>query len=162
MGVQFGLALNRFGGFGASAPLTSDTTSGPSGSIRQADELSMTVTPAAANFGASSFDVEPPAENSAMSRPLGSAVAASSMRTSTPSHGRVLPAERDEAKNRISSIGKARSARMRRIIAPTCPVAPTIPTLAIIGSPLDRSSRGWSPSSTSVHHSLLLVGAEFE
>ena len=66
----------------------------------------MTVTPAAANFGASSFDVAPPAENSAMSSPRGSAVAASSTRTSTPSHGSVVPADRAEAKNRISSIGK--------------------------------------------------------
>ena len=54
----------------------------------------MTVTPAAANFGASSLLVEPPAENSAMSRPDGSAVAASSTRTSTPSHGSVVPADR--------------------------------------------------------------------
>jgi len=96
--VQFGLAMIRFGALCASAPLTSATTSGTSGSIRHADELSMTVTPAAANIGASSLDVDPPAENSAMSRPDGSAVDASSTRTSTPSHGSVLPAERAEAK----------------------------------------------------------------
>ncbi len=44
-------------GVGDSAPLTSLTTSGTSGSIRQADELSMTIAPAAANRGASSRDV---------------------------------------------------------------------------------------------------------
>src|SRR3954462_7442941 len=102
MVVQFGVAMIRFRGRSASAPLTSATTSGTSGSIRQADELSMTVTPAAANVGASALDVDPPAENSAMSRPDGSAFSASSTTTSAPAHGSVLPAERAEAKYRIS------------------------------------------------------------
>ena len=63
-----------------------------------------------------------------MSSPAGSAVAASSTRTSTPSHGSVVPAERAEAKKRISSTGNDRSASSRRITVPTCPVAPTTPT----------------------------------
>jgi hypothetical protein len=37
------------------------------GSILHADELSITVVPAAANFGAHSNDVSPPAENKAIS-----------------------------------------------------------------------------------------------
>ncbi len=96
--VQFGLAMMPFGGFCASSPLTSATTSGTSGSIRNAEELSITITPAAANFGASSRDDVAPAEKRAMSRPAGSAVAASSTTTSAPFHGSVVPAERADAK----------------------------------------------------------------
>ena len=40
----------------------------------------------------------------------------------------VVPADRDDAKNLISSNGKCLSERMSRITPPTCPVAPTIPT----------------------------------
>ena len=61
----------------------------------------MTVTPAAANRGACAREVVAPAENSAMSRPVGSAVAASSTTISPPPHGRVVPADRAEAKNRM-------------------------------------------------------------
>lgn len=67
--VQFGLAMIPFGRFAAACGLTSETTSGTSGSIRQPEELSITTAPAAATFGASSFDVVLPAENSTMSRP---------------------------------------------------------------------------------------------
>ncbi|MEI2641674.1 MAG: hypothetical protein V9G10_04920 [Candidatus Nanopelagicales bacterium] len=76
--VQFGLATMPFGIESSAPGLTSATTSGTSGSIRQAEELSTTVAPAAATFGASCLLVPPPAENSAMSIPLKSAVAASS------------------------------------------------------------------------------------
>jgi len=82
---------------------------------RQAEELSITRTPAAANFGASAFEVDAPAENHAMSSPDGSAVAASSTVISPSAHRRVVPAERAEAKNRISAIGNFRSARISRI-----------------------------------------------
>ena len=53
----------------AASALTSGTTSGTSGSIRQADELSMTTQPLAPILGAHSFDTEPPADISAMSVP---------------------------------------------------------------------------------------------
>jgi hypothetical protein len=58
----------------------------------------MTVTPAAANFGASSREPVAPAENSATSSPDGSAVAASSTVMSVPRQGNVVPALRAEAK----------------------------------------------------------------
>src|SRR5690606_21467643 len=51
----------------STSPFTSGTTSFFVGSIRHADELSITVTPASANFGANSVDVVPPAENKATS-----------------------------------------------------------------------------------------------
>jgi hypothetical protein len=66
--------------------------------MRNAEELSITITPAAAKRGASSRDPDAPAENRATSRPAGSAVAASSTVTSPSAHGRLRPAERDEAK----------------------------------------------------------------
>ena len=58
----------------------------------------MTVTPAAANRGASTRDVDAPAENTAMSSPLGSAVAVSSTSTSASRQGSVVPADRADAK----------------------------------------------------------------
>ncbi len=79
---------------------TSLTTSGTSGSMRQALELSMTRAPAAANFGASAREAVAPAENSAMSMPDGSAVSESSTTICSPRNGRVVPAERALAKKR--------------------------------------------------------------
>ncbi len=117
--VQFGLAMMPLRASAIAPGLTSDTTSGTSGSMRNAEELSMTVTPAAAKRGASSRDDVAPAENRAMSRPAGSAVAASSTTISPPPHGSVVPAERAEAKKRSSSIGKPRSASSRRMTPPT-------------------------------------------
>ena len=78
--------------------LTSLTISGTSGSMRHADELSITITPAAANLGANSRDDAAPDENRAMSRPDGSALAASSTVIGEPFQSRVVPADRDEAK----------------------------------------------------------------
>ena len=78
--------------------LTSDTTSGTSGSIRQAEELSITMAPAPAKRGASARLPVAPAENRAMSMPDGSAVAASSTTISPSPHGRLRPADRAEAK----------------------------------------------------------------
>src|ERR1700759_689823 len=65
---QFGLAMIFFFAkpFTASA-FTSGTISGTSGSIRQADELSITTAPAAAIFGDHSLDTEPPADIRQMS-----------------------------------------------------------------------------------------------
>ena len=50
--------------------LTSGTTSGTSGSIRQVEELSMTTAPAAAIFGDQSLDTAPPADIRQMSVPV--------------------------------------------------------------------------------------------
>ena len=96
--VQLGLAMIPLRASAMASGLTSATTSGTSGSMRNAEELSITVAPAAANRGASSRDDVAPAENRAMSRPVGSAVAASSTVISPSPHGSVVPAERAEAK----------------------------------------------------------------
>ena len=118
--VQFGLAMMPFGRTPASrAKLTSETTSGTSGSLRHAEELSTTTAPAAANRGACTRDIVAPAENSAMSRPDGSAVSESSTSISWPRNSSFLPAERAEAKNRTSVAGKSRSANRVRMTWPT-------------------------------------------
>ena len=58
----------------------------------------MTTAPAAANLVRVACDVAPPAENSAMSMPVRSAVSASSTTTSCPAMAGVEPAERAEAR----------------------------------------------------------------
>ena len=126
MVVQFGLATMPLGMSRSASALASGTTSGTSGSMRQADELSMTVAPAAASRGASSRDTDAGAEHSARSMPERSAVSASSTTTSVLSHGRIEPAERAEARYRMESTGKLRSARIERSTTPTWPVAPTM------------------------------------
>src|SRR6478752_4364500 len=107
MVVQLGLAMMRRPDRASSiAPgLTSLTTSGTSSSIRKADELSTTTTPASANRGAWAREVVAPAENSAMSSPLGSAVEASSTVISVVAEGSTVPAERAEAKYGTLSAG---------------------------------------------------------
>ena len=108
--VQLGLAMIPLGRLATSSGLTSLTTSGTSGSRRQAEELSITTAPAAATRGANSREVPPPAEKIAISSPAKSAVAVSSTTTSlSPEplfHDNFWPAERAEAKNRTSSAGK--------------------------------------------------------
>ncbi len=96
--VQFGLATMPLGMSSRSSALTSETTSGTSGSLRHALELSTTTAPAAATTGAHCLEVAPPLENNATSRPEKSAVAVSSTVTCSPFHGRVVPADRAEAK----------------------------------------------------------------
>ena len=87
--VQLGLAMMPFGGRIASSGLTSATTSGTSGSIRQAEELSTTTAPAAATLGAVASDAVLPLENRARSSPVKSAVAVSSTMISPSRHGSV-------------------------------------------------------------------------
>ena len=64
------------------------------GSIRQAEELSMTVVPASANLGAHSRDVLPPAENKAMSAFMSTAVCKLTTGYSFPLKGINFPTER--------------------------------------------------------------------
>jgi hypothetical protein len=78
--VQLGLAMMPLGGRIASSGLTSETTSGTSGCIRQAEELSITMAPAAATLGAVANEAVLPMEKSARSRPVKSAVSVSSTR----------------------------------------------------------------------------------
>src|SRR5690242_11650760 len=100
---------------------TSGTTSFFEGSIRQADELSITVMPASANFGAHSSDVLPPAENIATA---GFAAMASAMLTTLkffPLKDTSLPTDFSEATGNNSVTGKFLSANTCNILVPTKP-----------------------------------------
>ncbi len=121
---QFGLAISPRCSSSASG-LTSETTSGISGSRRQRDELSTTTAPASTKRGAHSPDVEPPALNSARSKPW--MVSSASARQGTPSSSR--PTDRSEANGTTSAAGKPRSRSFARMTVPTAPVAPTTATL---------------------------------
>src|SRR5215217_4974148 len=99
---QFGLAIILSSVVNASA-LISGTINFLVGSIRHAEELSITVIPAAANFGAHSSEVPPPAEKIAMD---GLAEMASSILTTLnclPLNSTSLPTERSDATG-ISSV----------------------------------------------------------
>ena len=98
MVVQLGLPTMPLGMLRSASPLASGTTSGTSGSMRQAEELSITMAPLPATRIACSRDAGAPMANKATSRPPTSAVATSSTTTSDPAQGRRLPAEREEAK----------------------------------------------------------------
>jgi hypothetical protein len=94
--AQFGLAMIPLWR-AISSGLISGTTSGTAGSMRNAEELSMTTAPFRAAIGAYSRAVLLPAENSAKSTPSKlSALSASTVR-SRPQHGSTLPADRGEA-----------------------------------------------------------------
>ena len=115
--------------FVSTPAFTSGTTNFLVGSIRHAEELSITVIPASANFGAHSCEVLPPAENKAMP---GFKLIASVIETTgyfLPLNSTILPIDLSEATGINSSIGKFRSASTCNILLPTRPVAPTTATL---------------------------------
>ena len=120
---QFGLAIRPLWPSSACG-LTSETTSGTSGSRRHFDELSTTTAPASTKRGAHSPDVEPPALKSARSKPW--MVSSRSGWMTAPSSS--LPAERSEANGTISLAGKPRSRSLASMTVPTAPVAPTTAT----------------------------------
>ena len=79
MVVQLGLAMMRRGASSASRPLTSGTTSGTSGSMRKALELSIISAPWRVIVSANSRDVPAPADVRAMSTPRKSLLCRSSL-----------------------------------------------------------------------------------
>ena len=113
--------------------LTWLTTSGTSGSIRHALELSMTVQPRFAASGASSLLVPPPALNSAMSTPSNASGVARPTVWSVPPTFTTRPALRADARSRSSVIGSCFSRRTWIIVRPTAPVAPTTATTREFG-----------------------------
>src|SRR6185437_3462078 len=96
--------------------------------IRQAEELSMTVIPAAANFGAHSSEVLPPAENKATAGFAAIASAALTTLYFFPLNSTCLPTDFSDATGINSVTGKFLSARTCNILVPTSPVAPTTAT----------------------------------
>ncbi len=131
MVLQFGLAMmlrraNRFRACG----LTSGTTSGTSGSMRNWLVLSITTQLEAAARGAWTAETAAPGLNRAMSQPWKSKLSSGlTFSTRVSPNETSAPADRPEATAATSSAGKRRSARVFSISRPTAPVAPTTATL---------------------------------
>lgn len=124
--VQFGFAMMFLGMDLAASGLISGTMSGTSGSMRKADELSITMQPAFAAEGANSREIPPPAEKRAISTPSKLSCVSSWMVISSPQKFLVCPADLAEASSVSLLIGNFLSARQLSISSPTAPVAPTI------------------------------------
>src|SRR5712671_4319306 len=108
--------------------LISGTTSGTPASMRNAEELSTTTAPLLTATGAKRLDVELPAENNPMLTPPNPSSVSSRTASGLPRNGSVLPAERADANNRNSDMGKLRRSRQPNNSIPTAPVAPTMAT----------------------------------
>ena len=91
----------------AASAFTSGTTSGTSGSMRKALDLSTTTQPRATASGANARDVEPPAEKSARSKPSSASGVSSRTSSSDPANGTRVPADRADAKGTTSGGGEA-------------------------------------------------------
>src|SRR6266480_786133 len=111
--------------------LISGMTSGTSGSMRKADELSMTTAPAFTATGANFLEMPLPAENSAMSTPSNECSLSSSMTTFCPRKSSVLPAERALASAFNFPTGNR---RLFMVAINSAPTAPVTPAMAITGS----------------------------
>ena len=107
---------------------TSGTISGTSGSIRQADELSMTRGPARPIFGDHSLEKAPETLISTTSTLEKSNCSMSLQRMIPSFQPTSTPMDLREAMACISSTGKFTSSRMLNISRPTLPVAPTTAT----------------------------------
>ena len=98
------------------------------GSIRQAEELSTTVVPTWANFGAHSLDTVAPAEKRATSGLRDTACCRPTTVYSVPLKVIFFPIDFSEATGISSVTGKLCSARTSNITLPTIPVTPTTAT----------------------------------
>ena len=90
--------------------------------------MSITFVPTAANFGAHSKEVSPPAENKAISGCKATASSKVTTVNSLPLYDNFFPADLAEATGISSVIGKLRSSNTFNITVPTIPVAPTTAT----------------------------------
>src|SRR5664279_521367 len=91
-----------------SCGLTSGTTSGTFGSIRQALELSTTTAPAFAAIGLYSRETDAGVLDRTMSTPSNTDGPRGSIGYVRPLNSMVFPADRAEARNLIDSIGNCR------------------------------------------------------
>src|SRR3954469_8437854 len=133
--TQFGFATIPFLMLCSSWAFTSGTTSGQSGSIRHADELSTTMAPAFAAMGENSLLTDDGVLLSTICTPANASGRIGSTGYCFPLNSTVLPALFSEARNLIDLTGKRRSASTFRIRSPTAPVAPTTATFTDTASP---------------------------
>src|SRR6476661_1847754 len=108
--------------------LISGITSGTLGSMRKAEELSITTAPALMAAGENFRDVPLPAENSAISTPSNEFSVSSSITIRSPRKSMVLPADRALASALSLPTGKARLSMVAMNSAPTAPVTPAMAT----------------------------------
>src|SRR6266851_6717222 len=106
---QFGLATIPLGIRDRASALTSGTTSGTSGSMRQALELSTTMAPALAAIGLYSRLIAAGVLERTMSTPANASGRNSSTGCFLPWNSMVLPALRVEARNLIARKGNLRT-----------------------------------------------------
>ena len=123
--VQFGLEIIPFGRRFTSSGFTSGTTSGTSGSIRNAPELSTHTAPRDAAIGAHSAETSSGTSNIATSIPSKASGESAKTVSSSPRQINFLPALRAEAMSRISPHTFSRLLKISSITVPTAPVAPT-------------------------------------
>ena len=135
-----------------SSALISGTTSFLVGSMRQADELSMTVMPAAAKAGAHSVEVPPPAEKSATAGLRSMAVCMPTTLYCFPLKVTSLPTDLSEATGISSVTGKSLSSRTCNILVPTKPVAPTTATFILSNFSLSGLVKKKPPKSGRLLH----------
>src|SRR5262249_15579371 len=136
---QLGLATMPLG-IDLSAPgLTSGTTRGTSGSIRQALELSMTMAPALAAIGLLSRLTDAGVLERTICTPANASGEIGSIAYFLPLNSMLLPALRDDARNLTDAKGNLRSIKTWRMTSPTAPVAPTTATWTDIEVVLSRS-----------------------
>jgi hypothetical protein len=132
--VQLGTAMIR-GDPSSASGFTSGTTSGTSGSIRNADDLSMHTVPAAATSRTNPRATDAPAAERERSTSRSTSTVSSCTVTSRPPNEIVRPADRADANGNSSSTGNARASMIRSISVPTAPVAPTTATFRAMESP---------------------------
>ena len=123
--VQFGFATIPLGRRPRSSGLTSGTTSGTSGSIRKAPELSTATAPRAAATGAHCAEISSGTSNMATSMPSKASTERATTSVSRPRTISFRPAERGEAISLISPQTSSRVDSRSSITVPTAPVAPT-------------------------------------
>src|ERR1700736_1352649 len=125
--VQFGTAMMPLCSLMRLA-LTSGITSGTFGSMRKADELSMTTAPVFTAMGENFREMPPPAENSAISTPSKELSLSSSIVICCPRKSIVLPAERALASALSLPTPNPRLSMVAMSSAPTAPVTPAMAT----------------------------------
>ena len=123
--VQFAFAMIPFGRLASCSGLISGTTSGTSGSIRNAPELSTATAPWPAAIGAHAAETSSGTSNMATSMPSNASWPSATTSVSRPLTISRRPADRGEATSLISPQTSSRVESRSSITVPTAPVAPT-------------------------------------
>src|SRR5215831_9646408 len=151
--------------------LTSGTTSGTSGSMRNAPELSTTTAPRAAAIGAHCAETSSGTSNMATSTPSKTSALNACTSVWRPRTRSWRPADRAEATRRISPQTSSLVESRSSITVPTAPVAPTTasvgrrPVTESPGGTLERRPRSLPDGSLSrppVDDGLYLAGIQVE